>query len=143
MDHSSQVIRAICMGKLRHSWGGAGGQHGGSLGGGSWAGLGTKALCWGLVYWLWLYTEGGDGAGGCVGWMCHGWVRSDTVQRGRSGGCKHRMDVSGTSCGRMCYRTAGSTGSLLQPSKVLGGAAARALGIAQGLALGAGWAAAQ
>lgn len=65
--------------------------------------------------------RGGDGAGGCVGWMCHGWVQSDTVQCGRSGGCKHRMDVSGTSCGWMCYRIAGSTGSLLQPSKVLGG----------------------
>lgn len=65
--------------------------------------------------------RGGNGAGGCVGWMCHGWVRSNTVQRGCSGGCKHRMDVSGISCGWMCYGTAGSTRSLLQPGGVLRG----------------------
>lgn len=110
---------------------------------GAWLASAPKPCAGGWCTGFGFTQRGGDGAGGCVGWMCHGWVRSDTVQRGRSGGCKHRMDVSGTSCGRMCYRTAGSTGSLLQPSKVLGGAAARALGIAQGLALGAGWAAAQ
>lgn len=102
----------------------------------SWAGLGTKALCWVLVYWLWLYTEGGNGAGGCVGWMCYGWERSNTVQCGRSGGCKHRMDVSGTSCGWMCYGTAGSTRSLLQPGRVLGGGCCKGFGHGIGAGFG-------